>query len=54
MEVLGQAGSGDEGLKRSGGSVDARGSSSSFSLAVGGEHDAFWLIRQIRERCPST
>jgi DNA-binding NarL/FixJ family response regulator len=22
------------------------------SLAIHGEHDAFWLIRQIRERCP--
>jgi DNA-binding NarL/FixJ family response regulator len=52
MEVLGQAGSGDDGLqtvrrvrRRSGVVV-------LVSLGIGGEHDAFWLIRQIRERCP--
>jgi DNA-binding NarL/FixJ family response regulator len=52
MEVLAQAGSGDEGiqairrLRRRSNVVVV------VSLALGGEHDAFWLIRQIRERCP--
>ena len=52
MEILGQAGTGDEGLqavrrlrRRSDVVVVV-------SISLRGEHDAFWLIRQIRERCP--
>jgi two-component system response regulator DevR len=52
MEMLGEAGSADEGLqavrrirRRDRVVVVA-------SLALVGEHDVCWLIRQIRERCP--
>src|SRR5436309_2014927 len=52
MEVLAQAGSADEGLQ-----VVRRIRRRSrvvvlVSLALSGEHDTFWLIRQVRERCP--
>ena len=52
MEVLAQASSADEGLQtvrrvRRRSRVVVM-----VSVALGGEHDAFWLIRQIRERCP--
>src|SRR2546423_8198962 len=52
MEILGQAGTGDEGiqavrrLRRRSDVVVV------VSISLKGEHDAFWLIRQIRERCP--
>src|SRR5436853_210877 len=52
MEVLGEAGSADEGLQcvrrvRRRSRVIVL-----VSLGLPGEHDSFWLIRQIRERCP--
>jgi DNA-binding NarL/FixJ family response regulator len=52
LDVLGQAASADEGLQvvrrvRRRGRVVIL-----VSLALPGEHDACWLIRQIRERCP--
>jgi DNA-binding NarL/FixJ family response regulator len=53
MEILGQAASADEGLQtirriRRRARVVVL-----VSLGIAGEHDAFWLIRAIRERCPS-
>src|SRR5437763_6233947 len=52
MEIVGQAGDGDAGLqavrrlrRRSDVIVVV-------SISLRGEHDAFWLIRQVRERCP--
>ena len=52
MEVLGEAAWADEGLQavrriRRRGRVAVL-----VSLGLTGEHDAFWLIREIRERCP--
>ncbi|MFN2545515.1 MAG: LuxR C-terminal-related transcriptional regulator [Actinomycetota bacterium] len=53
MEVLAQASTADEGmqtvrrLRRRSRVVVV------VSLSLGGEHDAYWLIRQIRERCPT-
>ena len=52
MEILGQSGSADEGLqavrrvRRRARVVVV------VSLSLAGDHDACWLIRQIRERCP--
>jgi DNA-binding NarL/FixJ family response regulator len=52
MEILAQAGSPDEGIQavrrvRRRSRVIVL-----VSLAMAGDHDAFWLIRQVRERCP--
>ena len=52
MEVLGEAAWADEGLQavrriRRRGRVAVL-----VSLGLTGEHDSFWLIREIRERCP--
>jgi DNA-binding NarL/FixJ family response regulator len=53
MEVLGQGAGADDGLQ----TVSRLRRRSRIvvlvSLAIGGEHDAFWLIRAIRERCPT-
>ena len=51
MEILGEAKSADEGIQivrriRRPRVVVL------ISLGLAGEHDAFWLIREIRERCP--
>lgn len=53
MEVLAEAASGDEGIQlvrrlRRRTRVVAL-----IGLGLSGEHDAFWLLRAIRERCPS-
>ena len=52
MEVLAEAGTADEGSRRS-----SRVRRSRVVVLVGlglaGEHDAFWLIRTLRERFPS-
>jgi DNA-binding NarL/FixJ family response regulator len=52
LEVLAEAGSGDEGLDAVGRVRRSR-VVVLVGLGLGGEHDAFWLIRMLRERFPS-
>src|SRR5438093_9832681 len=52
LEVVGQAAGGSEGLQAVRRVRRRAGVVVLVSLAIGGERDAFWLIRQVRERCP--
>ena len=52
MEVLAEAGSADEGLDLVS-RVRRNRVVVVVGLGIGGEHDAFWLIRTLRERFPS-
>ena len=52
MEVLAEASSADEGIQAAR-RIGRRGRVVVLaSLGLTGEHDAFWLIRELRERCP--
>lgn len=52
MEVLAEAGTADEGLELVS-RVRRNRVVVIVGLGIGGEHDAFWLIRTLRERFPS-
>lgn len=52
MEVLAEAGSADEGLEAVGRVRRSR-VLALVGLGLSGEHDAFWLIRTLRERFPA-
>lgn len=52
MEVLAEAGTADEGLELVS-RVRRNRVVVVVGLGIGGEHDAFWLIRTLRERFPS-
>ncbi|MBI4261646.1 MAG: response regulator transcription factor [Actinobacteria bacterium] len=53
MEILGEAATADEGLQVARRVRRRQGVVVLAALRLTGPHDAFWLIRAIRERCPS-
>jgi two-component system response regulator DevR len=53
MELTGQAVTADEALRTVRGLRRRAKIVVVVDLGLSGEHDAFWLIREIRERCPS-
>ena len=53
MEVLTEAGTADEARRGDPARPPHRGSWSSWASGSGGDRDAFWLIRTLRERFPS-
>ena len=52
MEVLAEAGTADEGSRPSNASA-AHEWSCWWDLGLAGEHDAYWLIRTLRQRYPT-
>src|SRR5256885_7925287 len=52
MEILGQAGAADAGLQAIRRLRRRADVVVIVSISLKGERDAFWLIRQVRERCP--
>ena len=53
MEILGEAASSREALEVIGGIRRRKGIVALAGLGLDGEHDAFWLIRAIRDRFPT-